>query len=46
MNQWALATVAVLLQATVVTQAMVFVAVGLLVGDQVLRLVEVDVANQ
>jgi sodium/hydrogen antiporter len=56
MSHWALATLAVLLiaygavsarlQSTVVTQAMVFVAVGLLVGDQVLRLVEVDVANQ
>jgi NhaP-type Na+/H+ or K+/H+ antiporter len=34
------------LQSTVVTQAMVFVAVGLLVGDRVLRLVDVDAANQ
>jgi sodium/hydrogen antiporter len=56
MNQWALPTIAVLLigygalsgrlQSTVVTQAMVFVAVGLLVGDRVLQLVEVDTANQ
>ena len=34
------------LQATVVTQAMVFVALGLLVGNRVLDLVEVDAANQ
>jgi NhaP-type Na+/H+ or K+/H+ antiporter len=56
MNQWALPTVAVLLlgygavsgrlQPTVVTQAMVFVALGLLVGNRVLDLVEVDTANQ
>ena len=56
MDQWALATVAVLLlaygalsgrlQSTPVTQAMVFAAIGLLVGSQVLRLVEADVANQ
>jgi NhaP-type Na+/H+ or K+/H+ antiporter len=55
-NQWALPTIAVLLlgygavsgrlQATVVTQAMVFVALGLLVGNRVLDLVEVDTANQ
>jgi hypothetical protein len=56
MNQWALPAIAVLLigygavsgrlQATVVTQAMVFVALGLLVGNRVLGLVEVDTANQ
>jgi NhaP-type Na+/H+ or K+/H+ antiporter len=56
MNQWALPTVAVLLlgygavsrrlQPTVVTQAMVFLALGLLVGNRVLDLVEVDTANQ
>src|SRR5215212_8046392 len=56
MDQWTLATVAVLLlaygaqsgrlQSTPVTQAMVFAAIGLLVGSQVLRLVEADVANQ
>jgi sodium/hydrogen antiporter len=56
MNQWALPTIAVLLigygavsgrlQSTVITQAMVFVALGLLVGNQVLDLVEVDAANQ
>ena len=56
MNEWALPTMAVLLigygalsgrlQSTVVTQAMVFVAFGLLVGDRVLQLVDVDVANQ
>jgi NhaP-type Na+/H+ or K+/H+ antiporter len=56
MDEWALATIAVLLiaygalsarlRSTVVTQAMVFVAVGLLVGNQVLNLVDVDVANQ
>jgi len=55
-NQWALPTIAVLLlgygalsgrlQSTVVTQAMVFVALGLLVGNRVLDLVEVDTANQ
>jgi sodium/hydrogen antiporter len=53
---WAVPTVAVLLLAyasvsarlrpTVVTQAMVFVACGLLVGDRVLDLVDADVANQ
>jgi sodium/hydrogen antiporter len=56
MNQWALPAIAVLLlgygalsgrlQATVVTQAMVFVALGLLVGNRFLDLVEVDTANQ
>jgi sodium/hydrogen antiporter len=56
MNQWVLPTIAVLLigygavsgrlQSTVVTQAMVFVALGLLVGNRVLGLVEVDTANQ
>ena len=56
MSEWALPTIAVLLiaysavsgrlQTTPVTQAMVFVAVGLLVGNRVLDLVEVDTANQ
>ena len=56
MNEWALPTIAVLLlgygalsgrlQSTVITQAMVFVALGLLVGNRVLDLVEVDAANQ
>jgi sodium/hydrogen antiporter len=56
MNQWALPTIALLLlgygalsarlRATVVTQAMVFVAFGLLVGNRVLDLVDVDVANR
>jgi len=56
MNEWALPTVAVLLigygalsgrlQVTVITQAMVFVAFGLLVGNRVLDLVGVDTANQ
>ena len=56
MNEWALPTIAVLLigygalsgrlQSTVITQAMVFVAFGLLVGNRVLDLVEVEVANQ
>ena len=56
MNQWALPTIAVLLigygalsgrlQSTVITQAMVFVAFGLLVGNRVLDLVGVDTANQ
>jgi sodium/hydrogen antiporter len=56
MNEWALPTVAVLLlvywalsarlQTTVVTQAMVFVAFGLLVGDRVVHLVDVEAANQ
>src|SRR5215213_1809890 len=55
-NEWAVPTVAVLLLAyaavsarlrpTVVTQAMVFVACGLVVGGRVLDLVEADVANQ
>jgi sodium/hydrogen antiporter len=56
MNQWVLPTIAVLLigygalsgrlQSTVITQAMVFVALGLLVGNRALGLVEVDTANQ
>jgi sodium/hydrogen antiporter len=56
MDQWALATIAVLLigygalsgrlQSTPVTQAMVFVAFGLLVGGRALDLIDVDVANQ
>ena len=56
MNEWALPTIAVLLigygavsgrlQSTVVTQAMVFVALGLLVGNRVLELIDVDAANQ
>ena len=54
MNQWALPTIAVLLigygavsarlRSMVMTQAMVFVALGLLVGNRVLGLVEVDTA--
>src|SRR5215213_2479496 len=56
MNQWALPTIAVLLigygalsgrlHSTVVTQAMVFVALGLLVGNWALDLVDADAANQ
>jgi sodium/hydrogen antiporter len=56
MNEWALPVIALLLmgygalsarlQSTPVTQAMVFVALGLLVGSRVLDLVEVDAANQ
>lgn len=56
MNEWAVPTVAVLLLAyaavsarlrpTVVTQAMIFVACGLVVGNRVLDLVDPDVANQ
>jgi sodium/hydrogen antiporter len=56
MSQWALPAVAVMLLAygavsgrlrsTPVSQAMVFVALGLLVGGRVLDLVEVDAANQ
>jgi NhaP-type Na+/H+ or K+/H+ antiporter len=56
MDSWALAAVALVLIAyaavsgrlasTPVTQAMVFVAVGLLVGDRVLGLIEADVARQ
>jgi sodium/hydrogen antiporter len=56
MNEWALPTIAVLLigygalsgrlQSTVVTQAMVFVAFGLLVGNWALDLVDVDAANR
>ena len=34
------------LQSTVITQAMVFVALGLLVGNRVLELIDVDAANQ
>ena len=55
MNQWVLPTIAVLLigygalsgrlQSTVVTQAIVFVALGLLVGNRVLNLVDVEVAT-
>jgi hypothetical protein len=55
-NEWAVPTVAVLLLAcaavsarlrpSVVTQAMVFVSCGLLVGNRVLDLVDVDMANQ
>jgi hypothetical protein len=56
MHEWGLAGIALLLigyaavsgrlQSTVVTQAMVFVALGLLVGNRVLHLVEADAANQ
>jgi len=56
MSEWLLPTVAVLLigyaavsgrlQSTEITQAMVFVALGLLVGNRILQLVEVDTANQ
>ena len=56
MHQWALPAVAVMLiaygavsgrlQTTPVSQAMVFVALGLLVGSRVLDLVEADTANQ
>ena len=56
MHEWGLAGIALLLigyaavsgrlQSTVVTQAMVFVALGLLVGNRVLDLVEADTANQ
>jgi sodium/hydrogen antiporter len=56
MNQWALPAIAVMLiaygavsgrlQTTPVSQAMVFVALGLLVGSRVLDLVEVDAATQ
>ena len=56
MHEWWLAGIALLLigyaavsgrlQSTVVTQAMVFVALGLLVGNRVLHLVEADTANQ
>ena len=55
MNQWVLPTIAVLLigygavsgrlQSTVVTQAMVFVALGLLVDNRFLGLVEVDASQ-
>jgi NhaP-type Na+/H+ or K+/H+ antiporter len=56
MHQWALPTVAVMLlaygaasrrlQTTPVSQAMVFVALGLLAGNRILDLVEADTANQ
>jgi sodium/hydrogen antiporter len=56
MNEWALPTIALLLlgygavsgrlKTTPVTQAMVFVALGLLVGNRFLDLVDVDAANQ
>ena len=56
MNQWALPAVAVMLiaygavsgrlRSTPVSQAMVFVALGLLAGNRVLDLVEADMANQ
>jgi NhaP-type Na+/H+ or K+/H+ antiporter len=56
MDEWGLAGVALVLigyaavsgrlASTPVTQAMVFVAVGLLVGNRVLRLVEADAAGQ
>jgi hypothetical protein len=56
MDQWALPTIAVALLAygavsarlrsTPVSQAMVFVALGLLAGNRILDLVEADTANQ
>jgi NhaP-type Na+/H+ or K+/H+ antiporter len=56
MNDWALPTIALLLmgygavsarlQTTMVSQAMVFTAAGLLVGSWALDLVDVDAANQ
>jgi hypothetical protein len=56
MSQWAIPAVAVMLLAygavsgrlrsTPVSQAMVFVALGLVVGNRVLDLVEVDAATQ
>jgi sodium/hydrogen antiporter len=56
MNHWVLPTIALLLlvygalsarlQSTAVSQAMVFVAFGLLVGSTSLQLIDVDVANQ
>jgi sodium/hydrogen antiporter len=56
MDQWAVATIAVALLAygaisrrlrsTPVSQAMVFVAVGVLVGNRLLDLVEAEAANQ
>jgi hypothetical protein len=56
MSQWALPGIAVMLiaygavsgrlRSTPVSQAMVFVALGLLVGGRVLDLVEADTANQ
>jgi sodium/hydrogen antiporter len=56
MHQWALPTIAVMLlaygavsrrlQTTPVSQAMVFVALGLLAGNRILDLVEADTANQ
>jgi sodium/hydrogen antiporter len=56
MDAWAIARIALVLMgyaavsrrlaSTPVTQAMVFVAVGLLAGDRVLELIEADAANQ
>jgi sodium/hydrogen antiporter len=56
MGEWVLPTVAVLLigygavsrrlASTVVTQAMVFVTLGLLIGNQVLHIVDFDAANE
>jgi sodium/hydrogen antiporter len=56
MNQWALPTIALLLmgygalsarlQTTMLSQAMVFVTAGLLVGGRALELVDLDAANQ
>jgi sodium/hydrogen antiporter len=56
MHEWGLAGIALLLvayagvsgrlQSTPVTQAMVFVALGLLVGNRVLHVIEADAANQ
>jgi NhaP-type Na+/H+ or K+/H+ antiporter len=56
MNEWALPTIALLLlgygavsarlQTTMVSQAMVFTAAGLLVGSWALDVVDVDAANQ
>jgi hypothetical protein len=56
MSQWALPAIAVMLiaygavsgrlRSTPVSQAMVFVALGHLVGNRVLDLVEADTANQ
>jgi NhaP-type Na+/H+ or K+/H+ antiporter len=56
MGEWVLPTLAVLLigygavsrrlASTVVTQAMVFVTLGLLIGNQVLHIVDFDAANE
>ena len=56
MGEWVLPTLAVLLigygavsrrlASTVVTQAMVFVTLGLLIGNQVLQIVDFDAANE